>query len=936
MEDIDKIQKVIDEVGEKELEIGEMSPQEWENEQARQSPEDRAFGEHHPEEESPEGPLLEEKADESGDQELEELLKDIEVGLSEEKELYQEMEEREGEPDTSGEADAGFDEMISREQGGAEQPQDTEAEVEEKTFPEAGQSSEEYGQSSQQDVSEIEPEETLEDISEIAEGTGETEEAEEGFDLPEDFNMEDLALKEGPSQASSVAGLGSEEAVQTTPGTGQEKTQAGLQPEVSGPGEAAEQTAEPAGEQPGAELEEEETESFDEEFEMPDMEDLEEIEQEQEPVAETTEEEEEAFQQPVAAQESPGSAEGGLELSDEDIVLVKTKLKQLQPALGARIKHIIINESISSGDMRGLLDLLIKDAPESEIGSFVERTTGEKPVPPERPSRVIRVERKAAVFENLLQNVGPLARVAALSVAILALLGVIFGVFIYKPMKANRYYELGIQNIQNARYEQAEENFQRAVNIHEKIKEYDNFGWAYMVQANFDAAEKKFSKGIDRDPGMKNISLRLHLAKLYNILERYARADRIYDRVLQQHPRVYKYLELKGENLIDWGKNENQRLDQAYQLFEEAFADDSDNPGPLFKMLHINVMKDERQDIDRLYNYISRVFPDAADKQAYTALASYYISSGLLDPVKSILEKVLNNYPEYPQAYYAAANYYGALNLPKKQEEFLKAVIEKETSREIPYPWEKRNRSLLSRAYTGLGKIYANSTVPGSAAEAIRYFTRAIEQDEGNGDAYFNLAQVYFYDENNYQAAKKNYLKAESLGYSTEHLQYNLGVIYFYEEQFSRAVNYWSELTQSEQANPNVIFAMGVSFLNMGKYNLALGEFLRLSQKYDQLVENLGEVKPWKAYHKRILLEASAVYNNLGVAFQKMYEQSGNPDYQKDSLVALYKAGEFADIIGMERGKIQYNVNYIMHPEVVRSSMAVDEDISESLRFKIQ
>ena len=85
-----------------------------------------------------------------------------------------------------------------------------------------------------------------------------------------------------------------------------------------------------------------------------------------------------------------------------------------------------------------------------------------------------------------------------------------------------------------------------------------------------------------------------------------------------------------------------------------------------------------------------------------------------------------------------------------------------------------------------------------------------------------------------------------------------------------------------------------------------------------------------------MVLGAASVYNNLGAAYQKQFERGGDPDYQKDSLVALYKAGEFADIMDTDRGIIQYNINYIIHPNVIRGDMAINDTISDNFRFVVR
>jgi tetratricopeptide (TPR) repeat protein len=320
----------------------------------------------------------------------------------------------------------------------------------------------------------------------------------------------------------------------------------------------------------------------------------------------------------------------------------------------------------------------------------------------------------------------------------------------------------------------------------------------------------------------------------------------------------------------------------------------------------------------------------------YTELGNYYIEKEQLAPVWDIMSSVISRFPDYPLAYYIFSLYNKEVNNKSAEENLLKKAIETERKRELRFPWEKRDRELLSNAHNNLGELYARTEIVGMSAEAIRQFKEAIEINENNTKAYFNLAQEYFYKERNYEFARRYYEKAKSLGFENNDLNYNLGLLYYYGRDFNRAVKQWSSLAEVMPNNPNINFAIGSALLHMGKYNAALGEFLFLSEIYNSLVAELGEIKPWNAYHKRLVLGAASAYNNLGVAYQKLYEQKGNPEYQKESLVYLYKAGELADIIGTDWGVIQYNINYIIHPDVIRGGMAINDDIKDDYRFDLR
>ncbi len=874
--DLEKISKMLEELGNKELEIGETKEGTPPGAAARIMPKEEVPVPEEPAEVEETGMIGEEVEEPLEDLGLQELLKDIEAGIREEVEL-EEIEEppippveaKEGEP----------------------KPPVQEEFLEEEAVPSP-------------EVPEAEEEAALPPVVE-EEAVPSLEE--EIFDLPEDFVMEDLAVKEGPP----------------SPLLAKEREERAVPEEEAV--EVPEEAAEP--EKGIPEIMEEEELSF-------------ELEELMKPVAEEEGEgialEEVAAEEEIAPLEYPPE-EVEIELSDEDILFIKNRLTRLTPTIASRIRNSIVRGELPEQEINHLLRLLLRDAPEEEIVNYIERVTGKRIVPARVIPEVITVERKPGVLGVIAETMGPVARVAGLFLLIVAILSVLYMVYLNRPLRANRYYKEGIVYLTGERYEKAEESFQKAAAIHQSVKQYDRYGWEYMLSGNYDEAEQKFTQGIELDRRVRNLLIRLHLARLYTVLEEYKKADDLYSQVLSKHPDEYEYIKLKGVNLIEWGKKRDpQRLDEAYELFNNAIQKKRKNSDPFFKMLDIEITRKNDEGVEYLYNYLSRSYPAAVDREVYTELAGYYLARERFGAIRDILLKVLKSYPGYPQAHYTFAEYYRVINNRRMQEDFLKATIRAENARELHYPWEKRDRVLLSNAYNDLGEIFYQRETAGMAAEAISYFKKAIEENRQNAKAYFNIAQAYFYRERNYPIARQYYEKAQSIGYKNNDLFYNLGLIHYYESSFSSALGYWSELSRIMPENPNLSNALGSAFLHLGKYNAALGEYLLLSEVYDRLIDSLGDIKPWNAYHRRIVLESAAVHNNLGVAYQKLYEATGNPEYQKNSLVSLYKAGELADVMGTERGKIQYNIQYIIHPGVVRGGMAISDELNDNYRFAVQ
>jgi tetratricopeptide (TPR) repeat protein len=975
--DLEKLEKVLGKLGEDELEIGQIEEGEY---IPKEVPEEPSAGEQVPEKQVPT----------EGESDLDELLRDIEIGLTEEKELEERPEEAE---------------EVAREVEPEHEPEPKE-EISPPTEPALGK--EEYEIPEEKGKEEVEIEAPSEPEVETFD--------EEALDLPSDFDFGDLELREGPEEGVFKPGEKKEEPTEAeeeeeAPAGEMEEAppvEEGIEigeeaaageieepPSVEEEAPPVEEEVEleeeaPAGEMeeaPSVEEEKIEAAEFDlptdfdmgdlefregppeevfkeaakeappveekeeeeireegveeEELEMPELEELEIFEKEEAATPEEGVEEEISEEMIPEIEEELPPAEREkeaieIELSDEDIVLVTTKLKQLDPNLAIRIRDVIIGETLPLDSMKEMIDLLISDAPEKELLKLVESVTGERIIPRARVPEVISIPRRPTAITRIAANLGPVVRVAGLFVIILAIVTILFMVFIYRPMRAGRYYKEGIELLRNEQYSEAEYDFEKAVEIYPKVKEYDKFGWEYMISGNYSEAMGKFNQGIERDERVKNLEIRLHLAMLDNILGNYNKADTLYDVVIDQKPKDYEFKKLKGLNLIDWGRIEPEHLNASYNLFKDAYAENQKSPDPLFYMLYIHILRNDTENIAYLYNFLRERYPGSVNKEVFTGLAEYYLARDNVDPVRSLMTDVIQRNPDYPEAYYAFSKYYKKIKNKELQEELLKETVEVENERKLVYPWEVRNRDLLSNAYNDLGEIYAGMEITGMSAESIKYFKQAIEENEQNVKAYFNLAQVYFYGEKNYELARAYYERAKRMGFESNDLTYNLGVLYFYNKDFRKAIQQWSVMTETMMDNPNINFAMGSALLHLGEYSAALGELLVLDGEYDDLVQKLGEIKPWRAYHKRIVLEASHVSNNLGVAYEKLYETTGISEYQKKSLVSLYKGGELADIMGIQRGEIQYNINYIIHPEVIRSDMAINNDVSNNYRFFTQ
>ena len=1141
--DIDAIEKMLQELGETELELGEIREQEY---LAQQKPGEGPprIAEAEEAEPVPSGGPVPSR----GEEDFQELLKDIEIGLTEERELEEKMT-AEGEAPAAEEAEPveeiplteailpeeepsafvpipGLEELLG-EEAPATAPEESAAKIPEPAAPEEP-SPEMPGLEPSPEVEIPLPEEEVEP---------ETPEAidEGALDLPVDFDMEDLAVAEKPPFTEGFA----EEEVR-------EEGFEEVSPEPEA-GEPEALSAAPEGEsisieEPPVELEDlifkepEEVEGEPALLQLPPIEEIgaEELEAGEEtepapgPQVELGEEPAHEVVEEIERQIGPEMPEGqeiveeepavtggeAVELTEDDIGQIKTKLSTMSPVVAAAVQDIIVKGTLPTDSMNGIVELLILDAPEQEIVEYVERVTGKKISVPRIPRPVPVVARKPGVLGALAENLGPFVRASMLVGAILIVLAALFFVFFWNPYNASKHYKTALENIGEKDWEQVESNIDDAAEFQNKsphffhgIRQYDNLGWKLMLAGNYNLSIDVFERGIRREldknqsirgiKGIGNSRIFMRLAILFNVLGEYAQSEELYAFMLndleglksaayeapeinviyqklyiiqlldgtdfiekqKENLRAYKRIDseddrvrktdevtfliaeriaehtslsnadeydfkmLRGENLIDeltsgGGdlNSEEERGDDITRVariqFQEAAQKNRGEAAPLYKQLQIAILTDDYAQVVNLTDQILRRFPKSRDEEVQTELARYYIEDENFSLVRDLLLRALHKksivYP-YPPAYAAYGAYYKAVGNNTSREDYLRAAIEAENKRVLPrrwsyrdrklvawtdytnpkselrksdrvqaseqqagnpvllFPWDRRDFALLSHAYNGLGEIYALGESFENVAQAIQFFRKAIDPYSTQPreeypfnpevpEATFNLAQLYFYRVKDYDNAFKLYRayqeafeenrlkKWDGSAYSpyVNDLYYNLGYLYYNQtknnqpQNWTKSLEYWSKLEPIVPDNPYLQMAIGNTLLHKGAYESALGRYLYLAEVYDRLVDGLGEIKLWQNYDRRILGEAAAVYNNLGVAYQKLSEQKPIDNYQRNSLVALYKAGEYADILGEDRGNIQYNIHYIIHPEVVRSDMKINDYLSDNYRFTVQ
>ena len=184
-----------------------------------------------------------------------------------------------------------------------------------------------------------------------------------------------------------------------------------------------------------------------------------------------------------------------IELSPEDRKKVVIRISTFPKEAEVKIAKAIVNPKYSEEKVYPLVKALITHGKQEDIISKYEKLTGDKSLHNVVLTRLSgeAYERKQKSLLSIIEkNVLPiLARTAALIVMI-AVLVMFYVTILYPTYTASKYYKLGKKNIDENKYEYAEQNFNKAYQVQPRYKEIIAFARKFRDHERNFAAERKY------------------------------------------------------------------------------------------------------------------------------------------------------------------------------------------------------------------------------------------------------------------------------------------------------------------------------------------------------------------------------------------------------------------------------------------------------------
>ncbi|MBW5390593.1 periplasmic flagellar collar protein FlcA, partial [Brachyspira hampsonii] len=635
---------------------------------------------------------------------------------------------------------------------------------------------------------------------------------------------------------------------------------------------------------------------------------------------------------------------------DVDTDKVINAIKHLPSITQYHVLDAILNEKLDRISMESLLNALERGESNENITELLNKELGLS-LKEEGSKNVLEL----IPIPNSLKDYAKIIRVAAVFLILFVALVILSFQFIYKPVMANKYYNQGLLSISKGAYDDAERNFAEGERLKPKqIKWYNKYARAYIDRETFNDALKKIQGALDIKP--RDFETRITFGYYYRkkgekelSIEDYTLGEELYNNMLvytEKKKEKETIYDERGLLMISRAKNllEPDYYDIAYNNYRDMVNFFGDGVVPRKRAMLIKIYQDNYEQVKALQNHINLLKKDYIDDEVYPKLANYLLNKDDFYGSRILFESLLEAYPNNLESIVGYADYETRLKHYDRAMEILNTAA---------LPLYEANPFYRGKeyVYNMLGQIYYNL---GEYGNAVKNFNEALAINSIYPDANYNLANVYFYREKDYEKAKQHYQTAyDNLAPNlrSDKLLYNLSWIYYSDEEYDRAFEGFNALFQKNPSNSVVSYALGNSLLHLDKANLANGFYRNALSQVLSKRDRLGRLEMRTEGDFILVSYLASLYNNIGVSYAYNASITNTIVNEQEAFKYFVLASEYFDQIrtsniDLERiekrtilvdnkniGAAAYNIMAVQGKRNLKQTAVIDDYIPKDMYY---
>lgn len=409
------------------------------------------------------------------------------------------------------------------------------------------------------------------------------------------------------------------------------------------------------------------------------------------------------------------------------------------------------------------------------------------------------------------------------------------------PNSDECYYLLGVCDAKEERYEDASENFYKALELNpDNLDVRIALGKLFYCENRFEDAKNIFQYALSLNFNLKEPHY--YMGLIYSALENYEEAIAEFKFVVEaiDATDINSYMNLGlCYSLIGW----QQEAAYAYHTVLQIHPQDTEAKYALAYLYYQEGL------YDRSEEFLNKLI-DSGDEED----SVFWLKSKILTEKKNYkealyyLDQALKVNKDDEKIYNAIANIYNTLDMKDKALEYYLSAVSKDSGHienyiEIAKIYEDKKMYDMAieyyqkvveknpkyiNSYIGLAYCYKHL---GNKEKALEYFSYLVSKSQNMPEIFTEIANIKK-EKEEYSEAFKYYMNALQLKPDSAKLHYEIGQIFKLNNDFDNSIKYLKEAVSLDNMQKDYYKALGEAYIQVKKFDEAVNE-LHYALRFD-------------------------------------------------------------------------------------------------------
>ncbi len=423
-------------------------------------------------------------------------------------------------------------------------------------------------------------------------------------------------------------------------------------------------------------------------------------------------------------------------IDEEDFNTIRQTLASLPRNLKIALEELLADERRSPEDLKPIIDaLIVGETPKSLAARFKTLTKRKIDLPRsyEKRSGLALEARRTSLVYQLIREGWPVIRIVLLVISITWVLGASIFMWVYRPLKANQLYQLGLDAVKVDDVDKAKEYFYDAWDgwplFYSEEKDQDRIadspivvkGWktdnewllyarAFRRRKQWDTAMQFYEGYLSIKPGSKDVRLE-YSRFLSGVLGKYQEAFNLIESapVAGRLEWDRDYTLAAGDVLLDWAEDDPTKYEDARKRYAKVLELSRNDERAVLSMMRYHLRLKDSDEIERLLPIFDKEIAGRTDSpqlasEVFAGLGNYQLAKSNEKEARRFIDLAITANPQSPEASFMDAMFLRQVEDEHKELSAYKRTLVNLEGRES---LTRRNLEIRILTLGGMGRVHA-------------------------------------------------------------------------------------------------------------------------------------------------------------------------------------------------------------------------------------